>query len=341
MNMRAVTITKHGGPDVLAVRDVPSPEPEEGFVRIKVKAAGLNFADVMARKGLYPDAPPPPCVVGYETAGEIDAIGKNVTGVKKGERVIALSRFGGQAEQVCVPAGQALPLPEDMSFEEGAALPVVYLTAYHMLFRVAQVRPKMKVLIHSAGGGVGIAAIQLCKTIPNVEIFGTASESKHEFIKELGCHHPIDYRTTDWADEVRRITDGKGVDLILDPLGGRDSKKGLSLLRPAGHLVAFGFSRMSSGSSRNFLHIAWEALGIPIVTPLGLMNDNKTISGVNVGHLWGEQDMLTEELVDLLRLWREKKIAPHVDKAVPFAEAASAHRMLEDRKNVGKVVLVP
>ncbi len=339
--MRAVTITKHGGPDVLAVRDIPSPEPAEGFVRINVKAAGLNFADVMARKGLYPDAPPPPCVVGYETAGEIDSIGKGVLGLAKGQRVLALSRFGGQAEQVCVPARQALPMPDGMSFEEGAALPVVYVTAYHMLFRVAQLRPKMRVLVHSAAGGVGIAAIQLCKTIPGVEIFGTASAGKHDFLRELGCHHPIDYRTTDWAEEIRRITDGKGVDLILDPLGGRDSKKGLALLRPAGHLIAFGFSRMSTGESRNFLRILWEAMGIPIVTPLGLMDKNRTVSGVNVGHLWDEQDMLSEELEALLQLWREKKIAPHVDAAIPFASAADAHRRLEERKNVGKVVLVP
>lgn len=339
--MRAVTITKHGGPDVLAIRDMPMPEPKEGFVRINVKAAGLNFADVMARKGLYPDAPPPPCVVGYESAGTIDAVGKGVDGVKKGDRVIALSRFGGQAEQVCVPARQAMPMPEGMSFEEGAALPVVYLTAFHMLFRVANVRPKMRVLVHTAAGGVGIAAIQLCKTIADVEIFGTASSSKHDFLRELGCHHPIDYRTTDWAEEVKRITDGKGVDLILDPLGGRDSKKGLELLRPAGHLVAFGFSRMSSGESRNFFHMIWEAMGIPLVTPLGLMDKNRTISGVNVGHLWEEQDMLSEELESLLALYKEKKIAPHVDAAIKFDEAATAHRRLEERKNVGKVVLVP
>ena len=175
--MRALTITRHGGPDVLAVREVPDPEPAAGEVRLRVRAAGLNFSDVMARKGLYPDAPPPPCVVGYEAAGEVDALGEGVDEPEIGSRVLALVRFGAQAERVCVPAKQVLPMPQGASFEDAAALPVVYLTAYHMLFRVAPLRPKRRVLIHMAAGGVGVAAIQLCRTVADVEIFGTASPS--------------------------------------------------------------------------------------------------------------------------------------------------------------------
>jgi len=339
--MRSLFITRFGGPGVLEVREVPTPSPKPGEVRVRVRAAGLNFSDVMARKGLYPDAPPPPCVMGYEAAGEIDALGEGVDGLEVGARVILLSRFGAQAEHVCVPAQQVLPMPEGASFEEAAAMPVVYLTAYHMLFRLAALRPKRKVLVHMAAGGVGVAAIQLCRTVADVEIFGTASASKHEFLRELGCDHPIDYRNLDYAAEVLRLTGGKGVDLVLDPLGGRDWKKGLRLLRPAGHLIAFGFANMSAGEKRSFLHMVRQALGVPLMTPLGLMDKNRTVSGVNVGHLWGEIEMLTEELEDLLALWRAGKIAPKVDAVVPFAEAARAHGRLEKRQNVGKVVLVP
>jgi NADPH:quinone reductase-like Zn-dependent oxidoreductase len=279
--------------------------------------------------------------MGYEAAGEIDALGKGADAPPVGTRVIVLSRFGAQAEKVCVPAQQVMEMPEGASFEDAAALPVVYLTAYHMLFRVAPLRRGRRVLVHMAAGGVGIAAIQLCKTVPDVEIFGTASPSKHDFLREIGCHHPIDYRSTDYAKEILRLTDGKGVDLVLDALGGRDWKKGFSLLRPAGHLVAFGFANMSSGQRRSILHTVWQAAGIPLYTPLGLMNVNKTVSGVNIGHLWGEIDMLSEELVELVALWKEGKIAPRVDAVVPFDRAAEAHGRLEGRQNVGKVVLVP
>jgi NADPH:quinone reductase-like Zn-dependent oxidoreductase len=166
--MRAVWITRHGGPEVLEVRETPDPEPGPGQVRVRVRAAGLNFAEVMARQGLYPDAPKPPCVVGYEAAGVVDAVGPGVSGPAVGQRVVALARFGAHAEAVCVPAEQTLALPEGTGFEEAAALPVNYLTAYHMLFRVACVRPGERVLVHMAAGGVGIAVLQLCRTVEGV-----------------------------------------------------------------------------------------------------------------------------------------------------------------------------
>src|SRR5690349_16952557 len=224
--MKAIWITKYGGPEVLAVRDGPDPEPGPGEVRVRVRAAGLNFADIMARLGLYPDAPKPPCVVGYEAAGVVDALGSGVAGPPVGARVLALSRFGGQADVICIPAAHAVPMPAAMSFEEAAALPVNYITAYHALFRVAALRPGEKVLVHMAAGGVGIAALQLCRTVEGVETFGTASASKHGALRDEGCHHPIDYRTRDYEAEVRGLTGGRGVDVVLDPLGGRDWRKG-------------------------------------------------------------------------------------------------------------------
>jgi NADPH:quinone reductase-like Zn-dependent oxidoreductase len=326
---------------VLEVRESADPPLDAGSVRIRVKACGLNFAEVMARKGLYPDAPKPPCVVGYEAAGVVEELGEGVDSPAVGTRVMTLTRFGAHADQVVVPALQAVPIPDAMSFEQAAALPVVYVTAYHMLFRVAPLRPGDRVLVHMAAGGVGVAVIQLCRTVEDVEIFGTASPSKHEFLRELGCQHPIDYRSKDYAEEVRRLTDGRGVDMVLDPLGGKDWKKGYRLLRPAGRLVAYGFANMASGSRRNVLHVVRQAVGIPLFTPLQLMNDNRSIAGVNLGHLWSEVAMLRDEMDALIELFEAGKIAPHIDSTFPFEQAAEAHQRIEGRSNVGKVILVP
>jgi len=339
--MKAIWITRAGGPEVLEVRDGPEPVPRAGEVRVRVRAAGLNFADIMARLGLYPDAPKLPAVVGYEVAGVVDALGPGVTTPEVGTRVLGMTRFGGQAELVCVPAVQAVPMPEAMSFEEGAALPVNYLTAYHALFRVAAVRPREKVLVHMAAGGVGLAALQLCRTVEGVETFGTASASKHGAVREQGCQHPIDYRTQDYEAEVRRLTGGRGVDVVLDPLGGKDWRKGYRLLRPAGRLVAYGFANLASGEKRDYLRLAQEMVQVPIYTPLGLMNDNRAVAGVNVGHLWGEVEMLSEELSAIVALYQRGAIKPHVDVSFPFARAGDAHRHIQSRRNVGKVVLVP
>jgi len=339
--MRAVWIARVGGPEVLEVREAPDPAPGPGQVRVRVRAAGVNFAEVMARLGLYPDAPKIPCVVGYEAAGVVDALGEGVTSPAPGARVLALTRFGAHADTICIPASQALPMPEGMTFEEGAALPVVYLTAWHMLFRVASIRPGEKVLVHMAAGGVGIAALQLCRTVPGVVTFGTASAAKHDVIRAEGCDHPIDYRTGDYQEEVRRLTGGRGVDVVLDPLGGRDWKKGYRLLRPAGRLVAYGFANLASGERRDYLTLAWQALGIPLYTPIGLMNDNRAVAGVNIGHLWGETEMLAGEMAALLDLYRKGAVRPRVDSTFRLEQAAEAHRRIQSRKNIGKVLLVP
>jgi NADPH:quinone reductase-like Zn-dependent oxidoreductase len=339
--MRAIWIMKPGGPDVLRVRETPDPELRPGEVRVRVRACGLNFAEVMARQGLYPDAPKPPSVVGYEAAGVVEALGEGVTEPAVGTRVLALCRFGGHSDTLCVPAGQVLVMPDAMSFEEGAAIPVNYLTAYHMLFRVGGLRSGERVLVHMAAGGVGLAVLQLCRTVPGVVTFGTASASKHATIREEGCEHPIDYRTHDYVAEVMRLTNGKGVDIVLDALGGKDWKKGYELLRPAGRLIAFGFANMASGERRSYFNMVKQALSIPLFTPLGLMGTNRSIAGVNIGHLWDEQEMLTEELHALLDLYRKGSIKPRIDAVIPFERAAEAHRRIQDRKNVGKVVLVP
>jgi NADPH:quinone reductase-like Zn-dependent oxidoreductase len=303
--------------------------------------AGLNFADVMAAQGLYPDAPKLPCVVGYEVAGVIDALGAETEGHAAGQRVVGLTHFGGQADVVCVPADQVFGIPDGMSFEEAAALPVNYLTAYHMLFRVANVRPGERVLVHMAAGGVGMAVLQLCRTVDGLVVFGTASAAKHGALRAEGCTHPIDYRAADYAAEIRRLTGGGGVDVILDPLGGKDWRKGLKLLRPCGRLVAFGFANLTSGQRRHPVHVASQAARIPLLTPLQLMNHNRTVSGVNIGHLWGEIAILREEFRAVLALWDEGSIKPHIDAVFPFTQVAAAHHRILQRQNIGKVLLTP
>lgn len=339
--MRAIWITRHGGPEVLEVREAPDPEPGHGEVRVRVRAAGLNFAEVMARQGLYPGAPKPPCVVGYEAAGVIDAVGPGVTDRAVGDRVAALTRFGAHADTVCAPARNTFGLPDAMGFEEAAAIPVTYLTAYHMLFRVGHLAPGETVLIHMAAGGVGIAAIQLCRTVPGVRILGTASAGKHGTLREIGCDEPIDYHTVDYEAEVRRLTGGEGVDLVLDPLGGNDWRKGYRLLKPVGRLIAFGFSNAITGQRRNLLKLMWQGLRVPLFTPIGLMKSNRTLAGVDMGQMWHMIDMLTGEMNAVLEHWQRGEIRAKVDAVIPFDRVAEAHGRIEGRQNVGKIVLVP
>jgi NADPH:quinone reductase-like Zn-dependent oxidoreductase len=248
--VRAVVITRHGPPEVLRVEERPDAEaPGPGEVRIAVKAAGINFADTMARTGVYPDAPPVPSVVGYEVAGEVESVGEGTDGLALGDRVIAGTKFGGYAELVTVPAGQALPLPGHLSFEQGAAVPVNYGTAWAALVIMGGLREGDRVLIHAAGGGVGIAATQIAKSI-GAEIFGTASPSKHEAISQQGVEHAIDYRSQDFAAEVMRITEGEGVDVIIDAIGPSSFRKDYRILRPGGRLIMYGASEIQTGEKR-------------------------------------------------------------------------------------------
>src|SRR5579863_7581512 len=228
--MRQVWITRAGPPEVLQVREAPDPEPGKGEVRVRVRAAGINFADLMARVGLYPDAPKLPCVVGYEVSGTIDRVGEGVTGFNTGDRVVAMPKFGGYTDTLAVDAGLLFHMPEKMTFEEGAALPVVYLTAYNMMLFTGTTRPGSSVLIHSAAGGVGLAAIQIAKTRA-CTIFGLASPGKHEFLRQQGVQHPID-AAGNYAAAARAIVGDRGVDLILDPVGGKSWSTGYDLLAP-------------------------------------------------------------------------------------------------------------
>ncbi|HEX8904490.1 MAG TPA: medium chain dehydrogenase/reductase family protein [Longimicrobiaceae bacterium] len=338
--MRQVWITKRGGPEVLQVRDAPDPEPKLGEVRIRVAAAGVNFADVLARMGLYPDAPPLPAVVGYEVAGTVDRVGDGVTGLRPGDRVGSTTRFGGYSDVVCVPALQALPLPDGLSFEKAAAIPVNYLTAWLMLMTLGNVKAGDRVLVHAVAGGVGQAALQICRW-KGAEVIGTASASKHARLKELGVAHCIDYRTQDFLAETKRITSGRGVDIALDAVGGESFRKSYQALAPLGRLYVFGASALATGKRRNLLSAARGLLAMPAFRPIPMMNANRGVHGVNLGHLWRETARLREALEQIAALVADGSFDPVVDRAFPFERAGEAHEWIQDRQNFGKVLLTP
>ena len=336
--MRQLVITRYGGPEVLEVREVPTPDPGPDEVRIRAVRAGLNFSDLAARVGLYLEAPKPPMVMGYEVAGFIEAVGAGVKELAPGQRVVGVSHFGGQASHVVLPARRVLRLPDEVSFDAAAAIPVNALTAFHIFFHVHWLKPGEHVLIHMASGGVGQTAIQLARSVPGVVTYGTASASKHDFLRSLGLDHPIDYRNQDYVAEVQRLSGGRGLDLVLDPLGGPDWKKGYHLLRPGGHLVACGWANMVSGTRRNVLTVARQFAGLPHFTPMGLMQHNRTVSGVNLGGLWSEEALLRSHMLELLERARTGKLKLHIDSVHPLSSAAAAHQRIHDRQNVGKVL---
>lgn len=336
--MRQVVITRHGGPEVLEVREGADPTPREGEVRIAVRAAGVNFADVLARMGLYPDAPSPPVVVGYEVAGYIDATGPGVVNRHEGDRVFALTRFGGYSTSVVVPAAFTFPVPAGFSDAEAAAVPVNYVTAFLALYRMANVAAGETVLIHGAGGGVGIAATQLAR-LRRATIVGTASASKHEAIRSFGVDHAIDYRRADVAAEVLRLTGNRGADVILDPLGGKSFAVSYRLLAPLGRLVVYGVSNAAPGERRNWWHAARTMIQMPAFRPLSLMNQNRAVIGLNLGHLWSEQRQLGAAMELLLQEIGAGRLKPVVARTFPLERAADAHRFMQARSNIGKVVL--
>jgi NADPH:quinone reductase-like Zn-dependent oxidoreductase len=342
--MRAVVIPKHGPPDVLRVQERPDPEVGPGEVRVAVKAAGINFADLLARSGVYPDAPRPPCVVGYEVAGEVESVGEGVEEFAVGDRVIAGTKFNGQAELVSVPTDQVIPLPERFSFEQGAAVVVNYTTAYAGLVIMGGLKEGERVLIHAAAGGVGISATQVAKRI-GAEIFGTASAAKHDAIRAQGVKHAIDYRTQDFAAEVRRITDGEGIDLAFDALGPKSFRKDYRLLRAGGRLVMYGYSESESAGGRNLPALLGTLGRAPFATmpwwkSLRVMNENRGVFGLNM-LTWWVKEGLDRVLEPLAADLADGQYDPVVAESFPFDRAADAHRFIAERRNVGKVVLTP
>ena len=343
--MKAVVLTGHGGPEVLEVQERPDPPVGPGEVRIDVRAAGINFADTMARVGLYPDAPKPPCVLGYEVSGEVESVGDGVEAPSVGDRVVAGMRFGGQASMVTVPADQVLPLPDRLSFEQGAAIPVNYATAYCALVLMGGVKPGERVLVHAAAGGVGTAGVQIARHHGG-EVLGTSSAVKHDAIRDLGVAHAIDYRTQDFESEVRRLTGGQGVDVIMDATGPSNFRKDYRLLRQGGRLIMYGLSEASAGTGRDMRKLVGSLVRMPFATvpwwkSLQVMNENKGVFGLNMLSWWdreGDVSRITGPLVEELEAG---DLEPVVAESFPFERNGDAHRFIAERRNVGKVVLTP
>ncbi|XP_071940875.1 synaptic vesicle membrane protein VAT-1 homolog [Antedon mediterranea] len=339
--MQAVLLTGHGGYDKLVTRELPIPKPETGQVLVRVKTSGLNFAELHCRQGLYQvpgGLPPCPFSMGMECAGVVEEVGSGVVQPKPGTRVICLNDFGLWKEFAAVKAERCFPIPEGMSFEEAAALAVNYLTAYLMLFNFGNLRQGTSVLIHMAAGGVGIAATQLCKTVPDVTVYGTASAHKHELIREMGVKHPIDYRNMDYEVEIRKISP-KGVDIVLDPLSGKDTMKCFDLLRPMGKLIVFGAANMMQGENRSMLNVAKTWWNSPSFGAMDMMQKNKSVSGFHLGYLADETELLTNAMNEIIRLYQAGRIKPKIDSVWHFANIKDAMKQMHERKNVGKVVL--
>jgi NADPH:quinone reductase-like Zn-dependent oxidoreductase len=332
--MRALVITEHGPPEVLRLQERPDPVPGPGEVIVQVRAAGVNFADLLARSGLYPDAPKPPCVVGYEFAGELESAAGEL---QAGARVMGGRRFGSYAERVAALPANLIPLPDGWSFAEGAALPVAYLTAYAGLVRYGALRAGERVLIQAAAGGVGIAATQVAKLI-GAEVYGAASPAKHEAIASFGVDHPVGY---DFVPAVRRIAgEPRPLDLAFDAIGGASFRKSFSLLRPGGRLVCFGASAIQQGERRSPLQAARVLARMPRFNAIKLMRESRSVIGLNMLALWDARQSLAEYVAPLAEWVEQGRIHPVVAKEFPLEEGAEAHRFVHERRNVGKVVLV-
>jgi NADPH:quinone reductase-like Zn-dependent oxidoreductase len=338
--VRQIYIIGDGGPEKLQVRESPDPQPRDAELRIRVKACGINFADILARQGLYPDAPKVPCVVGYEVSGNVDAAGPKARQDWIGRDVFALTRFGGYADAVVVPEIRVFDKPASLSHEQCAAFPVNYLTVWQLLVVMGSLSADETVLIHNAGGGVGLAAIDVARHI-GARMIGTASSGKHAFLKERGLHEAIDYRSKDWSTELARLTGGLGAELIIDPIGGRHWKKSYKALRHTGRLGMFGISVASDSGRLASLKLLGAALGMPLFHPLALMSRNRAVFGVNLGHLWHEPEKIRAWADMLLRGVADGWVRPHVDRAFAFDRAGEAHAYIEARRNIGKVVLTP
>jgi len=336
--MRQIWIAKVGGPEVLEIREAQDPVPAAGQVRVRVKAIGVNFADTVARVGFYQDAPPIPFVPGYEVAGVVDAVGEGVSPSRVGERVVALTRFGGYSDVVVTDSVGAATLPAALSFSAAVSLPVQWMTAWHMLVHLGNLQKGQRVLVQAAAGGVGVAAIQIAKRI-GAEVIGCASAGKHARLKDLGLDHAIDYRTLDFETETLRLTGGKGVHIALDAIGGASFKKSYNCLAPTGKLMMFGASAATPGEQRSLLSGIKTILTMPWFKPIDMLRANKGVLGINLGGLWHETALLRGYLDEVLAGVAAGHYKAIVDLEVPFEKAGDAHRRLASRENFGKVVI--
>jgi len=340
--MRAIVIPRHGPPSVFEERELPDRRLNPRDLRIRVEAAGVNFADLMGRVGLYPDAPPMPYAPGYEVAGVVEEVGAKVdSALAPGTRVMATTRFWGYSDRLRVAEHWAVPIPDGIDFVTAAAVPVNYLTAYLALVHCGAAKAGERVLVHGGAGGVGLAVLDLSRTL-DIELYATAgSDEKCRRLEERGVVKAFNYRTGDYAEDARRALRGGGFQLILDPLGPESFKKGMALLEPLGRIVCYGFSSLVTGPKRKLWHAVTSVLKAHKVNPITLMNENKGVLGLNLAQLFTERDLHRTAMGRLVEMLAAGEIQPTIDRAFPLtaAGAAESHAFLHERRNFGKVVL--
>jgi len=334
--MKKIVYEKPGSPEVMKIVEVDDLNPEISEVVIDVHRAGINFADLLMRMGLYRPLPEFPFTPGYEVSGIIAKIGDNVENFNVGDRVMALSEIGGYAEQICVDSNQVFKLNDKISFDEAAAMPVTYVTAYHMLVHLGNMKQGDTVLIHSAAGGVGTAAAQIAKAMGAGKIFGTASRSKSEFLESTGVI-PID-KESDFLTYVRQNTERKGVMHVLDPIGGDTLKKSYRALCSGGRLYSFGFSSAAPKKKFSRITALSHLIKSPKFKPIQMIGANKAVFGVHMGTL-NDNKLMREHSTQLLKMLINKEINPILDSVFRFEDCINAHEHIHQRKNIGKVLL--
>jgi len=338
---RAIRIERHGLPEALVEREIPLPPPGSGEVALRVEAAGVNFADLMMRQGIYGTVPSRPYSPGFEVAGVVTAVGPAVDSWHPGDRAVALIRYGGYAHDIVVPERNLFPHPRSLGPVEAAAIPVNFLTAWFCLFEAAHARPGETVLVLGAAGGVGTAAVQLAVR-HGLRVLGTAgTEEKRQFVTdELGAAACFDSRD-DWEPEVIDLVGRRGVDIALDPVGGRATAACRRQLAPLGRLVFYGLSQAAPGKRINWLRAAWAWLRTPRFHPLSLVEPNVGVFGVHLLHLGPKEELLRPALEQIYAAVEAGELRPIIDRTFPFdrAGAVEAHTYLHERKVIGKVVL--
>jgi NADPH:quinone reductase-like Zn-dependent oxidoreductase len=336
--MKSVILTKYGAPEVLEVKEFRNPEPLNTQVRIKVHYVGINFAEIMARMKLYPGGPKPGSVLGGEVSGVIDEIGKDVKDLSVGDKVMGFSLSGSYSSYVCIDENAIIPLPNNFELDEAAAFPVAYITAYMMIFDMGNLQDRDTFLIHGAGGGVGTAAIQLAKT-KNIKIIGTSSSWKHEELIKMGVDKCIDYNTDDTEKEIMDFTNGKGVDLVIDPIGAKNWKLSYRCLAKMGKLIIYGDQNLVKGDKLKPIVAMKEIYSMPKYRPMDLMANNKTVMGYHLGRFKGHEWKVKRSIGNLVKLVNDNDLHPVVDSKFSYKDTPSAHRYIQNRKNFGKVLL--
>lgn len=337
--MQQIWITKAGPPNTLKVKSVPSPVPERGQVRIHVNYSGINFADLMCRLGLYPGAPKPPFVPGYEVSGNVDRVGDKSLDHWLGKSVLAVTEFGGYSSEVIVNAEFLIPLKNESAMKSATGIPVNYFTAYGMMISQANLQPGEWLLIHGIGGGVGIAALQVAKIL-KANVIGTASIGKHERLKKMGVEHLIK-GNENFVSQVKEITGGRGADVILDPIGGENMKRSYAALAPLGRLVNYGFSTAATAKGRFSFRSLKEYMTRMKFDPLEMMSKNKGVFGFHLGKLKDRPDFHRKVTTQVMKWFENGDINPVIDEVFKFSDAQGAHQYIHDRKNFGKVLLCP